>query len=786
MPEERYELNLNWTLSFTHPTENVRYAIPATVPGNVEIDLQREGLVGEIHPSATPDAMRAWDMVDDWVYRSEFDAPENGAGREIDLVFDGVDTIAEVFLNGEKLLDCANMFISHTVAVADRLQSTGNVLEIRIFSPELYARRFDYDDCAATLYHHEGYSYLRKARHMWGWDNAPRLLSAGLWRPVFLVIKEPVRFEEVYIYTVKTSEYVAQLGVNWKIVTPDIDLRDYHGEIVFSLDGKIVCKQDFIITQTFGRINRDLSITSPQLWWPRGYGNATLYDVKLELYKGGQPTATWNSKFGIREIELIHTKITNDDGLGEFVFKCNGEKIYCRGTNWKPLDALHSRAAEKTVRALELCLDCNCNMVRIWGGGIYEDHEFFDYCDKYGLLVWQDFMLACEFPPQNDFYLKAIAEEAEVIIKRLRNHPSLALWCGDNETDMAFFWGNLYLPHLLPSHNAVSRRVLKEAVLRFDPCRSYLESSPFIDDETVKERLVDGAGEECMLLQAPEQHIYVENEDFRSVFKRSNAHFVSETGPMRYCAISESTDIAEGELQRARKLWDMPVTSASALDTRHQSDDYFIHWKHSLQKNLTRFFDREFSIDHLSELTLATNIMAGDVYKFAVEYFRIHKWRRTGVLWWSLLDMWPMMFNFSVVDSNFRKKKPYYWIKQSQQPLCLIAEDAEDGDCDLYAVNDTLREIHGQYRLCRITAEGKEEIFLQDVFRSGKNVSVMIAKGIHLPERQCLYLIEWDVDGHTYYNHFVAGKPPFPFDAYKRWSAYLDQRYACDTKIKQP
>lgn len=183
---KRLYLNSGWTLDFTHPDTGKRHCFSATVPGNMEIDLLREGLIEQIFPPDDPDAMRKWDWVDDWTYATEFAAPAPAAGERVELVFAGIDTIAEISLNGERLMHCNNMFIPHAVDVATRLKSTENRLQVRIFSPERYAEKFNYDACVGTLPHHESCSYLRKARHMWGWDNAPRLLSAGLWRQIYL------------------------------------------------------------------------------------------------------------------------------------------------------------------------------------------------------------------------------------------------------------------------------------------------------------------------------------------------------------------------------------------------------------------------------------------------------------------------------------------------------------------------------------------------------------------------------------------------------------------------
>ncbi len=765
----------DWNLSFVH--QGTPHTISATVPGNVEIDLQRAGLLEEPYPPDDMWAMRAFESVD-WVYEVSLTAPTLREGERIRLVFEGIDTIADVVLNGEKILRCENMFIPHMVDVTEKLKADGNQLQVRIFSPELFARQFTAPALHASREHHHGEAYLRKARHMWGWDNAPRLRSAGLWREVFLEVLPPIRFTEVYAYTNKANQDSASVGVDWNIATPDLDLSDYKGRVIFSFGGKVELERDFEVEFTSGSLRRALTLPSPKLWWPLGYGSPHLYDLQLLLYKNNQVVAEWKSKFGVREIELIRTETTNERGEGEFVFKCNGEKIYMRGTNWKPLDPLHSRAHLTTRQARDLCVDLHCNMVRVWGGGIYEDHDFFDYCDEHGLLVWQDFMFACEFPPQDDFFQVSVAREAEVIVKRLRNHPSLALWCGDNEVDQLFFWGMLVSPKMLPSENWISRKLLKRAVHQHDPCRDYLESSPYISDTIARTRWSEG---DHKLSLAPEQHLYLGKEIF---LNHCAAHFVSETGEQ---LMSESPEIVQRELARAQRLWGEDAGSerwrfAEAFES-HQLDGYFVVWKEQMRKLLQAFFQREFSLEPWTDLALAVNIVGGDYLKCAIEHFRIGKGRRTGLIWWSLLDMWPMMFNASLVDSKFRKKLPYDWIRQSQQPICLMAQASKDGKAiGIFAANDTRQKVQGRFRVFRVGTGGCEEDLLDGDFFVPPNATASLAT-LPQSDEQALLILEWKVEGCCDFNHFVCGNPPFSFESYREWCDNLRRRYRNEVHV---
>lgn len=791
MHDRTHELSTGWTLSFTHPVTKQRHCMAATVPGNVEIDLQREGLIADPMPPDTGDALRVFEAVDDWLYETTFDALPAIDGGRTELVFEGIDTIADVILNDQPLLRCENMFIPHAADVTGKLKPTGNRLQVRIYSTVLHARKFDYKPSEMAREHRIEQAFIRKARHMWGWDNAPRLVSAGLWRPVCVVVRPPIRFKQVYAYTAKVVDGAAHIGVNWAIETPDVILNGYRGKMLLSFDGRVQIEQDFPIEFTAGVLRRSLPLSEAKLWWPRGFGPPNLYDLQLRIYKDEAVVAEWSSKFGIREISLVRTETTDKKGRGEFVFVCNGEKVYANGTNWKPADALSSRArGERVQRGLEMCLDLNCNMVRVWGGGIYEEDAFYDFCDRHGLLVWQEFMFGCEFPPQEEFLLKAVAHEAGVVIKRLRNHPSIAVWCGDNEDDMTVFWGLLLPPKLLPSHNKITRQVLKDAVATHDPYRDFLESSPYVSDEVARGRWDKGmqAGITRMQQMMPENHLYpTGTDDFRGLYRKTAVHFIGETGPFFYNAMSSSPDIVAREMPRARRFWDKPMSECPGYSEYHQHDGYFCLWKDRTQQQLRKWFGREFSIEKWEEVALGINIVVADLFKFAIEYSRSHKWRKTGVLWWSLLDMWPMMFNYSVVDYHFRKKQPTYaWIRQSQQPVCLMLQESADRrQLVLYAANDTLADCRVKYRVYRVDEAGKEKELWHGTFAARRNATTTI-KRLPAPKTRALWVLEWELPdvGGKKFNHHVTGRAPYAFAVFQKWCTHLERLY--ETPSRSP
>ena len=345
------------------------------------------------------------------------------------------------------------MVIAHRFPIpAERLNGENELL-VRIRSSVNHARGFRRPPyCRANSYGYEGL-FLRRPMHTYGWDIAPRLVGAGIWRRAYLEVLQPERWTDLYLVTTAVSNRKSQLVLSWNFESDAAALTGYEAHISF------VCRdrrheERFPLYFTTG--TKYIELENAYLWFPRGSGEQNLYTVTLELIHNGKTVDTRIWKTGIRTVELHRSEMLDGEMKGEFVFVINGRKIFIKGSNWVPADALHGERPERVKNALDLFVDLGCNMVRCWGGNVYEDEEFFRYCDEHGLLVWQDFMFACETAPQDDAFLEAVRREAEAVICAFRNHPSLALWCGDNECDELFFYSALN-KRLLPSMNRISR-----------------------------------------------------------------------------------------------------------------------------------------------------------------------------------------------------------------------------------------------------------------------------------------------------------------------------------------
>ena len=763
----KYSLDGSWDLSFTAPCGE-KYDTSVKIPCNIEPVLKELGLVEDYLPSDNDEATLDFEGVDDWCYRKVFDFESKNKAFSKNLVFEGIDTIAEVYLNGEKILDCIDMHMTYKADVTNLLKEKANELVVIVRSSQLWARKQPRDMFTGVMVrpnYHEAAVNLRKARHQWGWDNAPRLVTSGIYRSVYIEEVPPCRFEEVYLHTVKIDENEVHLGAGWIFATEDKSLVNYKINLTLSDGDEIIYEETnparFIQGLFKYRIPRD----KVKLWWPTGYGEPYMYTVKLKLTKNGETLASYEAPFGIRTLYLDKTDDILSDGTGEFVFKINGEKVFIRGTNWKPLSPLGSEADIKTKegKALEMRKDLNCNMVRIWGGGIYEDEFFFDWCDKNGIMIWQDFMFACEIPSNNEDYCRLAAEEVKQIIIKYRNHPALAIWCGDNENDECLMWLNQYSQNL-PSQSVISRKILKQAVLNHDPFRCYIESSPYASDENYRQRF---EGE--MTNFQPESHFYPNVFTAFERLRELNSRFIGETGPITICAIAANDEILKKETPRAKRLWNSPKLPSTKL---HQDDGYFTAWRKMGQAMCLEKFGRDFSFEEFSDYRVAVNVFCSEIFKEIIEYSRALYPEKTGVIWWSLADMWQMLFNYSVIDSDLKPKMPYFWIRQSQQDFALMLVKLRKGEnAKLYASNCTLKDINAKYTITAYDADLNSREVMSGEIAQAKNSSSSITELEYKNPK--LLIIKWTVGNKTYVNHAFTGNASL--ETTKKWIEIIEK-----------
>ena len=717
--------------------------ISASVPGDVYLDLLKAGLIEDPFFGKNYLDLRRFEFYQ-WWYEKEFTVPKELLGRRFRLIFYGIDTIGTIWLNGKLLGETNNMFVEHSFDVTGILKED-NTLVVRIDSPILWAKEKNYQAINVSWEGRDEALWLRKAQHSFGWDIAPRIVSSGIWKEVELREIKDTEIEELYYATSKIEDDLAYLDVFFKFRT---NLKYFEEFLLrFTFTDRNNNKQvfEFPIEFITGHIN--IILKDPLLWWPKGYGEPNLYEVKCELIHNGEILDEKTDKIGIRTVHLERTESAEEDGIFRFII--NGIPLRLRGSNWVPLDAFHSRDKERTIPVLELFDDLGCNIIRCWGGGVYESDEFFDFCDKNGITVWQDFAMACARYPQEEAFQKEIEEEAKKVIKRLRNHPSLILWAGDNECDYAYNMENL-----LPSDNLLTRKVLPSICKRLDPYRPYLPSSPYISDTVAKSK-----GK----LTPPEQHLWGPRDYYKSRFYTENkASFISEIG---YHGCPNLESLKKFLPQEYLWQWDNDYWRAHSVE----------HWRtrrRSYNRNelMANQIKELFGVipEDINDFILASQITQAEAKKFFIERARLSDniW---GIIWWNVIDCWPQISD-AIVDYYFSKKLAYYYIKRVQEPFCIMITEPESWYVKIVGVNDTLREKRGTYRV--YDADTREELssgnFSVSFYQKKLLDKIRVSRG-----EQRLFIIEWEVDDKRFLNHYLLGNPPFDLERYKEWLKIL-------------
>ena len=401
--QDKISLNGKWNLEFwpqegetvTDPSEVAALEttkLSATVPGNVELDLQAAGMVKDPQIGNNIYDLRPYEFCQ-WMYSKSFVAPEISEGQKIILDFEGIDCLADIWLNGEKVGSAENAMIAHKFDITSKIRKGENKLQVILRSAVLEAQ--NYLVGTYSFRHYTESVWIRKPRHCYGWDIMPRLVSAGLWRDVSLIVQNPVSISDVHWVTVSTDPDTKEVSafVDVQVKYPASKIDKVKLNVKLERNGKAAYENERILPTYAWRT--EFKLDKADLWWPKGYGEPALYDGTVSLIdENGTVLASDTRKVGFRTVSLERSEMIDKDGKGEFCFYVNGEKIYVRGTNWVPLDGFHSRDAQWLDSTLDMVVDLNCNMIRCWGGNVYEDTPFYDRCDREGIMVWQDFSMA--------------------------------------------------------------------------------------------------------------------------------------------------------------------------------------------------------------------------------------------------------------------------------------------------------------------------------------------------------------------------------------------------------
>lgn len=722
--------------------------ISATVPGNLEIDLQNAGIIedpfyADNHQKRDCEYLHCF-------YTKEFDY--DGSFEDPELLFEGIDTIADIYLNGTLIASTDNMLISHRISTAGTLKAGKNTLTVHIKPAVIEARKYLHTvNDHAFIYNAESL-YIRKAPHMYAWDIMPRLVSAGIWRPCAIVERKKDRIVDFYCYTCScdAEKNTARLDIVYNTQISADNSMEYtlkvHGQC-----GDSVFELEKPLWHTSGSAKLDVS--DAKLWWPKFNGEQNLYDVTVTLSRNGEVLDTYKTRTGLRTVELDRTSTTDENGDGEFVFKVNGKRIFCMGSNWVPVDALHSRDRARMPDILPMLNDINCNIIRTWGGNVYEDEYLYDFCDENGILIWQDFVMGCATYPQEKEFRERLYKEAVAVIKKYRDHPSLILYAGDNECDTIL----PPMPGIDPNDNLLTRSVLKEAVRLYDYTRPYLPSSPYLDEDAFKSKK-----------RTSEDHLWGPRDYFKGNFyKNTVCHFASETG-YHGCPSPKSLEkyIPKEQLWTSldSEKWtgidnDMWIAHAASPD-RTPSSPYTYRIR-LMADQVSTLFGKSVP-NTLEDFAKASQISQAEAKKYFIERFRISKWRRTGIIWWNLIDGWPQISD-AVVDYYYVKKLAYHYIKRSQEPVCMMFDEPSNNMLPLYAVNEFSHDCVLKYEVSDLT-ENKNVASGTALAQADSSLCICRIK-IH-PAEKHFYLIKWKLDGKEYSNHYVTNIIDLDFSEY--------------------
>ncbi len=662
--------------------------LDARVPGDVRTVLREQGLIDGYYLGKDLDKER-WIEESDWLYVKDFYCGEELRGKENLLCFEGIDTLSEIWLNGVCVGKTRNMFIPYRFDVGEALRyGSYNTLAVRIISPVKGTENIERtniwppEDSTRML--------LRKSQMNWGWDFCGHCLTNGIWKSVYLQSRDSAVLQKLHLRTKELLEGEAVLEAYWEVQPWDEAVNGACSEkeaepltlkLTLAYEGQVAAEHRVLLDRTAAGRGEDggtgslsgtaeIRVKAPHLWWPRPYGEAALYDVSACLYQEEQEADSRRFRFGIRTVNLNQEKMP--EGGRRFLFEINGKRIYVRGANWVPLNCVYSEIRrEDYAFYFQRVLESNLSMLRVWGGGIYEPELFFDFCDENGIMVFQDFMLACGLFPQDDGFLEQVSEEVETIIDQYYNRPSLVLWSADNELDEAYEWAGCRERF---RENRVNRVGVRRAVQKWDPWRPFLISSPCSPFEEE-----EGGDVPASPLQG-DVHIYLTR------FEKSSEYYyrkLLEFVPRFMSEYGFSSLPVEDSYLRFNFFGEKPDLARNP-------------WLGELSW-LARMGEQ----GNEGELIYVTQYTHAMALKYWIEYLRSAKWTCGGSLYWKFNDpiapnrenmLFPSLM--SSIDFMRRPKLAYYYARRAYEDVILAWREEAEG-LAVYGCNETEQVLSG-------------------------------------------------------------------------------------------
>ena len=730
---------------------------PATVPGVVHTDLLQNKIIEDPFFRLNERGLQ-WIDKEDWVYETCFTLAADMMRKEnMELVFEGLDTYADVYLNDECILKANNMFRRWSIPVRQYIREENNILKVYFHSPvKIDVPKWDalpYQYPASNdqsenggLFNKKISIFARKAGYHYGWDWGPRLVTSGIWRPVYIRAWSDLRINDVFIEQ-------KEVGAGRAVIAGHVELdadKDMNGVLVTITDevtGRVLGEWQADLKRGTNRVTVDFVLHKPKLWWSNGLGEPFLYRFRTDIIAGGELLDSKTERVGIRSLKVVHQP--DKDGH-TFYIELNGHPVFAKGANYIPSDNFLPRVTpENYKRTILDAAGVNMNMLRVWGGGIYENDVFYDLCDEHGIMIWQDFMFACSMYPAEGALLDNIHQEAVDNVKRLRNHACIALWCGNNECQDAWLgWGwkreierqnKEYADKIWAQYRQQYHVTLPGVVREYAPGTFYWPSSPFAFEGEMS-GTTDGDRHYWSVWHGKAPISDYDSEKSRFFSEYGFQSFPEFESVKRYAPYPEDWDIRSEVMMSHQRGGD----HANGLIETYLLNEY----------KKPRDFRAFLYMNH---------VLQGDAIKTAIESHRRQMPYNMGTLFWQHNDCWPVA-SWASRDYYGRWKAQHYYVRKAYDDI-LISPVVEGDDLKVYAVSDRLENTSGRLQLQVCQFDGTV------VHHWGKSVGISgndsrvcfsapLAKLLEGANRGTVYVrVDYtDKSGRVYHNNYCLGK----------------------------
>ncbi len=716
--------------------------IPAAVPGCIHTDLLAAGKIDDPYYRDN-EHRQMWIGETDWVYARRFTVDQQFLDCEhVFLRCEGLDTLSAITINDSVVGKTDNQFRTWEFEVKPHLQAGENSIEICFDStiPSIQAEQETRYLNLTGVGHHriDGSNRVRKSQCNYGWDWGPMCVTAGIWRPISLIGFNTARIAAIHI--IQDHSQKNAVGVHITVTVEKNEAADLKTKIHISYEGELVCRAEIGVQD--GSAETTLTVENPELWWPIDLGDQPLYEVNIELSQGSTVLDTSSRRIGLRTLVLDR----HNDQWGEsFRFVVNDKAFFVKGANWIPADTFVTRITKEHYEYLiKSAAEAHINMLRVWGGGIYEDDVFYDLCDEYGICVWQDFMFTCSaYPAFDEAYMENVQHEAEDTVKRLRHHPSLALWCGNNEIEQIarMLIGDAEEGKMTwEEYKKLFDELLPGVVQEQDPERTYWPSSPHSPLGDRNDHFNPTCGDVHVW------DVWHGRKPFEW-YQSSTHRFASEFGFQSFPEPAVVDAYTEEE-DRNVSSYIMEYHQRSQI-----GNDAIIQYMLSWFKLPTSF----------DMLLWLSQILQGIGIKYAVEHWRRSMPRCMGTIYWQINDCWPVA-SWSSIDYFGNWKALHYMARDFHAPLLISGiEDPTQGTVEVHVTSDLLQATSGAIHWILTDTEGNrfaENTIDCSTIAPGADTKVCLLQfADHLAEyggRRLLLWLELLVENEVVSHNFIS------------------------------